>query len=118
MRLIDAERFEAYDCKTNACAYEGEEFHSYLDGMQRVLEDLDDAPTVDPERLPIVKQLRAELGKVKAERDAAVRDIKWLVSGEIKACAYCKKNNPYNYTCENDGMGMCEHWEWRGAKEG
>lgn len=78
MRLIDAERFEAYDCKTSACAYEGNEFHAYLDGMQRVLEDLDAAPTIDPESLPIVQQLRAELKQYK-ELDVTPRQISLLV---------------------------------------
>lgn len=116
MRLIDGEELYQIESLLKTDIVEQSKTANWL--MGQVLHDIEATPTVSPESLPIVKQLRAELGKVKAERDAAVRDIKWLVSGEIKACAYCKKNNPYNYTCENDGMGMCEHWEWRGAKEG
>lgn len=40
-----------------------------------------EAPTIDPETIPIVRQLRAELARVKAERDAAVdvdKAILWL----------------------------------------
>lgn len=36
-------------------------------------------PTIDPETLPIVRQLREELARVTAERDAAVADLRWLV---------------------------------------
>lgn len=36
-------------------------------------------PTIDPETLPIVRQLREELARVKAERDAAVSDLHKLV---------------------------------------
>ena len=34
---------------------------------------------IDPETLPIVRQLREELAMVTAERDAAVADLRWLV---------------------------------------
>lgn len=49
MRLIDADKFEAYSA--NGTDLEGEEFLAYLSGMQRVLEDIDAAPTIDPEIL-------------------------------------------------------------------
>lgn len=49
MRLIDADKFEAYSA--NGTDLEGEEFLAYLSGMQRVLEDIDAAPTIDPESL-------------------------------------------------------------------
>lgn len=49
MRLIDADKFEAYSA--DGTDLEGEEFLAYLSGMQRVLEDIDAAPTIDPESL-------------------------------------------------------------------
>lgn len=49
MRLIDADKFEAYSA--NGTDLEGEEFLAYLSGMQRVLEDIDAAPTIDSESL-------------------------------------------------------------------
>ena len=49
MRLIDADKFEAYSA--DGTDFEGEEFFAYLSGMQRVLEDIDAAPTIDPESL-------------------------------------------------------------------
>ena len=41
--------------------------HGWNNALQAVVEA---APTVDPEALPIVRQLRAELARVTAERDA------------------------------------------------
>ena len=40
---------------------------------------VDAQPTIDPETMPIVRQLREELARVKAERDAAVSDLHKLV---------------------------------------
>lgn len=42
----------------------------------------DDAPTIDPETLPIVQQLRAELSMAKTGRDAAVHDLEKAMSLE------------------------------------
>lgn len=71
-------------------------------------------PTIDPESLPVVQQLRAELEKVKAERDAAVKDLKECAI-EIEAdCMYC--SHEINGTlCRNCMNGS--NWEWRGVKE-
>ena len=46
--------------------------HGWNNALQAVVEA---APTVDPEALPIVRQLRAELARVTAERDVAVECI-------------------------------------------
>ena len=76
----------------------------------------DDAPTIDPETLPIVQELRKKLEQVTAERDAAVNDVQCLLIGKLKACDYCKHNNPYNFDCPmTKQFGYCGYWEWRGA---
>lgn len=69
MILKDVEPFLAFGVKPSDCKYEGNSFFAYVDGVQSVLEKLDSAPEIDPESLPVVKQLRAELEKAKAERD-------------------------------------------------
>lgn len=144
MILKDVEPFEAYDCKTGGCGYEGESFDAYVNGMQHVLEDLDSAPEIDPESLLVVKQLRAEverleksremwrnrtrkilsdaretsaeLEKVKAERDAAVNDLHKTVldCGACNACKHQFKECAGVELCDFDGE---DHWEWRGVKE-
>ena len=44
-RLIDASAFDVYSCKVPD-EYKGQE-KAYIDGMNRVLESLDDAPTIE-----------------------------------------------------------------------
>ena len=115
MILKDVEPFEAYDCKTGGCGYEGESFDAYVNGMQRVLEDLDSAPEIDPESLPVVKQLRAELEKANKERDAAVNDLRECAIEDYAECIYCSRRNK-DTLCQNCMNGS--NWEWRGVKEG
>lgn len=71
----------------------------------------DDAPTIDPETLPIVQDLRKKLEQVTAERDAAKRDIeKAMKLSECELpgilCEFCEKND----TCIR-----CDGPKWRGA---
>lgn len=44
--------------------------NEYVYDTNSFLSSIDDAPTIDPETLPIVRQLRADLARVTAERDA------------------------------------------------
>ena len=69
---------------------------------------IENAPTIDPETLPIVQQLRAELERVTAERDALLKEL----SGECGVCSHyddCIKNH---YSC-CDGS----NWEYCGPKK-
>lgn len=79
---------------------------------------------IDPETLPIVKRLRAELARVTAERDAAVKDLK-RCAADLKDCAvenymecnYCK-NELEKYVseiCRNCKDGS--NFEWRGPRK-
>lgn len=59
-----------------------------------------EAPTIDPETLPLVRQLREELERVKKDRDAVAKDVKRIVrrwdNGEelVQVCAdFCANNN-------------------------
>lgn len=54
--------------------------NEYVYDTNSFLESLDDAPTIDPEALPIVRQLRAELARVTAERDALLNQEIWTTS--------------------------------------
>lgn len=67
---------------------------------------IESSPTIDPETLPIVQELREQLAKVTAERDALLKEM----AGECGLCKYyddCIKNH---YSC-----GGYE-WEWRGIE--
>lgn len=75
---------------------------------------IESAPTIAPETLPIVQELRKELERVTAEREAAVSDLEFT-----KICSHCKNCNslilPIPKVCQE-----CTHgskWEWRGIQE-
>lgn len=77
---------------------------------------------IDPESLPIVQQLRAELERVKAERDAAVSDLKTIcdcdyceggcVSTEEECCMFCEVEG-----CLCRGCIGGVNWTWRGLRK-
>lgn len=58
MRLIDADRFEVY--VINGSTYKGDSFFAYMDGIQKVLEDIDAAPTIDPNNIITGQQASAK----------------------------------------------------------
>lgn len=66
-----------------------------------------EAPTIDPETIPVVRQLREELARVKKERDAAVEQL-----SELECCEFCK----HTECIPRGGVGKCE-WEWRGPQK-
>lgn len=69
---------------------------------------IESSPTVDPETLPIVQELRAQLAKVTAERDALLKEV----AGECGLCLH------YD-TCKNSDKNTCflgSEWEWRGTE--
>lgn len=77
---------------------------------QRVIVGLevDKVPTIDPESLPIVRQLRAELERVTAERDK-------IAQYELDACGeYCFGDSSTGIPeCEwLDSNGRCKLKEW------
>lgn len=86
MRLgdLDAAKerlFSYYSCvneNTHKSNYMGDTLMSYE--VADMIEDcLDGIPTIDPETLPIVRQLRDKLARVTEERDAVVADLRKLV---------------------------------------
>lgn len=124
-RLIDANAakknlFSYYSFvneNTIKANYTGETLMSYE--VADMIEDcIDNAPTIDPETLPIVRELREKLERVTVEQDAAVMDVKTLVFGKIKACSYCRHNDPENFNCPMDkNLRYCDSWEWCGPKK-
>lgn len=63
---------------------------------------------IDPETLPIVRELREKLERVTRERDALLKEI----AGE---CGLCKHYN----NCTMNHYSCCDgsDWEWRGIQE-
>lgn len=91
--------------------------------------------TIDPETLPIVRQLREELKneiakkeicgeiierldkqlkKITAERDAAVSDLRGMAIESYSECMYClyRTAKSFCWNC-NDGS----NWTWRGPQK-
>lgn len=69
-------------------------------------------PTIDPETMPIVRQLREELAQVTAERDAAVKDLETAMAYPKDNCRFCK-----NATCQSrNGTKPCMP-KWRGPRK-
>lgn len=83
--------------------------------VSEILEFVKYAPTIDPEKLPVVRQLRAELAQVTADRDAAVRDLEQAITiyrdveGWDILCRFCNGKS-----CLNDGE--CNP-KWRGPQK-
>lgn len=84
--------------------------------INAAIDSLEDAPTIDPETIPVVRQLREELARVTAERDAAVKDLETAMRIDSEAddmglscflCHVCIKND----TCD----GACNP-KWRGLQ--
>ena len=68
---------------THKSNYMGETLMSYE--VADMIEDcMDNTPTIDPETLPIVQELRKELERVTRERDAAIADLY-----EARGCRTC-----------------------------
>ena len=65
-----------------------------------------------------LESMQEELDRVKAERDAAVEDLKKAVFDDCtNSCTFCAHHNPkleapycLAYFCEND------EWQWRGLE--
>ncbi len=76
-----------------------------------------EAPTIDPETIPVVRQLREELARMTAERDAAVKDLETAMGIDVNddcalitfLCSVCAKEN----NCNEE---RC-HPKWRGPQK-
>lgn len=85
--------------------------------VNALVDAVDNQPTIDPETLPIVRELREQLERVTRDRDAAVEQLR----GDCEKCAYYKVTwngctpdfeCPLSDRCLNRDM-----WEWKGMQE-
>lgn len=91
--------------------------------INSAIDDITDTPTIEPETLPIVRQLREELAQVTAERDAAVNDLLHAGQGNdfCLYCVHCCVNGNTKYRPHETYMEFCKkcdddysQFEWRG----
>lgn len=87
-RLIDANALRGIESLLNTDIIQASKEASWL--MSQVLHDIDAMSTIDPETLPIVQQLRAELANCKQE----LRQIKY--------CYDIAKNGEKQFRKQND----------------
>lgn len=108
-RLIDANKLnrkKKYLFETSGLPFPKSEWFIKAD-------DLFSAPTIDPETLPIVRQLREGLARVTAEREAAVEGLEnYMVQNVINGNAPCE-------ICANARETPCEGCDpkWRGPQK-
>lgn len=98
-----------YDSYKNWCL-SGSEVEKAISDIFSQVEPF--CPTIDPETLPIVQELRKELERVTKERNAAIKDLKECAVENYMECNYCK-NEIKKYVSEicrncNDGSNF-EH---------
>ena len=60
MRLIDADKFEAFPVEPPE-GYSDKQLEAYAAGATLVLEKIDASPAIDPESLPVVQDLRKKV---------------------------------------------------------
>lgn len=98
MRLIDANELE----KKSIPHVRGEHGYSAKSENWAVLvKDIIDAPTIDPETMPIVQELKKQLEQVTKERDSAIKYLKVAV-GETGNCYGCKWCDEKTGKCKNE----------------
>lgn len=121
MRLIDSDADVCFYVETWKCNCSGY-------GVQNVMavDDISVLPEIPVESLPVVQQLRAELEKVKAERDAAIQELNGvdLSVGELADFIDTEIYPivPYDaYAALRENADSISIWmhetEWRGLKE-
>lgn len=118
-RLIDANELK----KKSIPHVRGEHGYSAkAENWAVLVKDINNSPAIDPETLPIVRELREQLARVTAERDAAITDMEALMwfSGEgCRICSHCIEvhKTPYvRLDCNLRPKKDCTP-EWRGIQE-
>lgn len=119
MRLIDADAVElGFDelCRSPYFKHDVNAKHGAETLMDVCVRTDSHMPnTIDPETIPIVRQLRGELARVAEERDAAVKDLETIMEygGEnLDTCKFCKNVKCY----ARGGTKLCIP-KWRGPQK-
>lgn len=113
MRLIDADELRGIESLLDTDIIQASKEASWL--MPQVLHDIDAMPTIDPETMPIVRQLRAELALITHQRDVYKSVFERITAhgdcndcGKVKECQFAPK-------CGEDTRYNCPLW--RGSQK-
>lgn len=87
-----------------------------LNIARSAIRNVDAVEPIDPETLPIVQELQAQVKRVTAERDAAIKDRAELANFELTVCEqFCFGDRKHDIPpCEWNRFGKCQLREWRG----
>ena len=92
VRLIDANRLLCVIDDDGGWAYDGLEYQAYMSCLRGVLEDIEEAPTIDPESLrPAAKWIEAPDEGADGSYEACSRcawESRWSAS-KYKYCPHC-----------------------------
>lgn len=127
-RLIDANIMAEDESEAYISAQTSGKISPITQGLNSVVHRkiqqlIADTPTIDPETLPIVRQLREELERVTAERDAVIKELNGVSSLVDDLAEFVDREihpvvdyNLYLDLRENvDAVSMFQHEdEWRG----
>ena len=110
MRLGDLDQLMDQVVRKKADWNNRKYMEGFNDCILRVRSMIHSAKTIDPESLPIVQQLRAELAQMKAERDAAVKDLLRAAKGcdICVLCVHCCEDGKPKYRSDEPYMAFCK----------
>lgn len=99
--------------------------NEYVYDTNSFLESLDDAPTIDPENLPIVRQLRADLALITHQRDVYKSVFERITAhGDCNDCEKCAHYRVTWNGCTPDYECLLsdrclnrDMWKWRGPRK-
>ena len=95
---------------TNKSNYTGETLMSYE--VADMIEDcIENTPSINTETLPIVQELKEQLAKVTAERDAAIDSLENICMYGDPPCKYCHEQGKCLF---NDSPEYCINFYWEG----
>lgn len=112
IRLIDANKLEY------CIEYLRPELEEHRNSVQRCIEvftqSVGNQPTIDPETLPTVLELRDKLEQVTAERDKTIKDRAELSAFHLTTCEqFCFGDRKRDIApCEWNWFGRCKLREW------
>lgn len=126
IRLIDGNELRGIESLLNTDIIQASKEASWL--MTQVLHDIDAMPAIDPEALPIVRQLREELERVKKKNKYSAHDVALILSdafGDSCACNFNGNDEWLPEKCElldtcPDVVGVAcweQYLKWLGQKE-
>ncbi len=114
-RLIDVNAIKLHRVRHDMSGY------TDLDDVEEYIDSL---PTIDPETLSVVQELRVELKELNAKYNLALSYLKQAAddNGHCYGCLYLDETNdkckhPFGMSGCSSDWGKNDHWTWKGESE-